>query len=188
MKELGSVSLYRGTQFSIMEPDKKDVEIIDIAHALSNICRFNGHSKFFYSVAQHSLAVWEMVHNAELGTLMELHALLHDAQEYLVFDLQTPFKACISGYKEIEARIERTIYEAYDMPLPTEEERAIIKEYDRKALYVEAKNLMMGYKSMSNVKVYEGVDYPIVRKDMEEVKTEYFWRFYSLFWEYGQAC
>lgn len=184
---LGLVSVYRGTQFSILNPDKKDINILDIAHSLSNICRFNGHSRFFYSVAQHCLAVREMIRKDDLGAMMEMYGLTHDVSEFVCADLQSTFKACINGYREIEENIERVFYEAFDLPVPTDEERVIIKEYDKKALYVEAKNLMVGYRDMNNITNYGDLDYPIAKRDMEEVKVEYFWSFYTLLWEIQQS-
>jgi hypothetical protein len=95
----GKIYTYTGKLINPMDPDPKAICIEDIAHALSNICRWTGHSRWFYSVAQHS------VHVASYVTAKnKLWALLHDATEAYLCDIATPVKeaAGMEAYREAE--------------------------------------------------------------------------------------
>lgn len=133
---------YSGGQFWTFDPEKKDVHIKDIAHSLSYICRFNGHTKFFYSVAQHSLNVCKLMKEDMLSKRLQLLGLLHDASEAYICDIPRPIKHCIPGYKEAEEKIEKIIFQALDIALPNKIEIAIVKKYDNAILSIEAKKLM----------------------------------------------
>jgi len=111
---------------------------------------------------------------------LQLYALLHDASESMISDLMSPIKSCIQGYKDIEKNIEDVIYDAFGIPKPTPEEHELIKEYDRIALYVEAKHLMVGYQNWDNIIIKNNIDYPIDKRDQEEVEEEFLWRFNTL--------
>lgn len=91
---------YTGTQFWPLDPRMNEVHIEDISHALSMICRFTGHTRDFYSVAQHSVLVARA-----LPRKLQLWGLLHDASEAYLCDIARPVKRCINGYAEIEARL-----------------------------------------------------------------------------------
>ena len=94
---------YSGYLVRPLELQPKDVRVVDIAHALSNQCRFGGHCREFYSVAQHSVLV---------SYASEQHALwglLHDAAEAYLVDVPRPLKCRLAGYEEHEARILQTI-------------------------------------------------------------------------------
>jgi len=84
---------FSGVEFYIQDPRPEDINIIDIAHALSHICRYNGHCSFHYSVAQHSALVARLVPNH-----LKLAALLHDAHEAYTGDIVSPLKP---AFKEI---------------------------------------------------------------------------------------
>lgn len=96
-----------------MTPD--DVDIADIAHALSNICRYGGHASRFYSVAEHSVLVATRVHPA-----LRLAALLHDAAEAYVGDIPRPLKRLpqMAGWREIEAHVEKMVCIHFNLPAP----------------------------------------------------------------------
>jgi hypothetical protein len=179
-QDLGLVMLSSGEQFSIFYPERSEFKIIDIAHSLSNICRFNGHCKHFYSVAQHSIAVKELMRNHGEDAVMQMYGLTHDVSEFVCADLQSTFKKCLSGYKEIEDKIEKAFYDTYDIPQPSEEQRVVIEEYDKMALYVEAKSLMHGFRNMVNVRDYGVLNYPIKEELPSDVKAAFFWEFYKL--------
>jgi hypothetical protein len=89
-----------------------DVDIRDIAHALSMLCRFGGHAQQFYSVAQHSFLASQLVPPDEA-----LWALLHDASEAYLVDVPTPLKrlAAMSGYRAVEAQVQLTICHAFGL-------------------------------------------------------------------------
>jgi hypothetical protein len=109
------ISTYRNRHIFPLDPDPSDIDIQDIAHALSNNCRWTGHVKSFYSVAQHSVLVSQIVEpeNALAG-------LLHDASEAYLSDIARPVKYSepMEGYREIEARLERVINEKFGLPYP----------------------------------------------------------------------
>lgn len=125
-----------GRQFYPLNPDPSQVCIHDIAHALSNMARYNGHTREFYSVAQHSVLVSRLV-----APYLALPALLHDASEAYIADITSPIKPYIAGYRDIEDRIMAAVYEAFDYTL-TEDEHKQIKVADITALVTERRDLM----------------------------------------------
>jgi hypothetical protein len=96
-----------GRRLDLLDPSPLDVEIADIAHGLARVARWNGQTAgaHIYSVAQHSLLVESIAHaNARLNRGRRLAALLHDAPEYVIGDMISPFKAVIGDtYKAVEA-------------------------------------------------------------------------------------
>ena len=134
---------YSGKKFWVLDPRPEEVTLEDIAHPLSNICRFNGHTKFFYSVAQHSLGVYSLLRQAGLSPVIQLKGLLHDASEAYFCDMPKPIKPLIPTYKDIEAKLEIAIYEHFGLSSQTEEEHYWIKMADNIMLTNEARALMI---------------------------------------------
>ncbi|PHM18063.1 MAG: hypothetical protein CJD30_03625 [Sulfuricurvum sp. PD_MW2] len=110
-----------------LQPEMFD--ITDIAHALSNICRFGGHINKFYSVAQHSVMVSNMVPEH-----LALAALLHDASEAYLSDIVRPAKRMLPQYKDLELKLQSVIEQRFAVTFDHEE----IHIADNKALYAEA--------------------------------------------------
>jgi hypothetical protein len=110
-----------------LQPEMFD--ITDIAHALSNICRFGGHIEQFYSVAQHSVMVSKMVPKH-----LALAALLHDASEAYLSDIVRPAKRMLPQYKELELELQSVIEERFKVTFDHED----IHIADNRALYAEA--------------------------------------------------
>lgn len=112
---------YTGKKFYPFDPRPDEVDIIDIAHSLSLQCRFNGHVKEFYSVAQHSIHVCrvfsELAKKEGFGASKQAHlcALLHDATEAYVGDLIRPIKIDMPQYKEMEEKVWRSILEHFGL-------------------------------------------------------------------------
>lgn len=134
-----------GRRLDLLEPSPVDVEIEDIAHGLSRVARWNGQTSgaWAYSVAQHSLLVEAIATGSGLATRWRLAALLHDAPEYVIGDLITPFKAAVGlDYKALEARLEAAIHIRFGLPatLP-DTANATIKRADRIAARLEATKL-----------------------------------------------
>lgn len=100
-----------GKHFNYLSAQTDDVDIEDIANALSNICRFAGHLPEFYSVAQHSVLTSLLVPDE-----FALEALLHDAAEAYCQDIPAPLKALLPDYRRIEAEVDRVIRIKFDLP------------------------------------------------------------------------
>src|SRR5690606_15444183 len=128
-----------GRRLDILDPSPVDVELIDIAHGLARVARWNGQTQgdYPYSVAQHSVFVLEiftaMVPDA--GPRERLYALLHDAPEYVMGDIISPFKAAMGGnYKDVENRLLGAVHLhfALNANAPVAVQR-LIKKADREA-------------------------------------------------------
>jgi 5'-deoxynucleotidase YfbR-like HD superfamily hydrolase len=99
-----------GRQLNLLNPTAAMVTPHDIAHALSQLCRFNGHTRTHYSVAQHSMIVCNLVPKRD-----QLPALLHDATEAYLGDMTRPLKALLPEYREIEQRVWYAICERFNI-------------------------------------------------------------------------
>jgi 5'-deoxynucleotidase YfbR-like HD superfamily hydrolase len=136
-----------GRRLDLLEPSPNDIEIEDIAHGLARVARWNGQTTgpHAFSVAQHSLLVAgisEMLH-PHFTNVQIRAALLHDAPEYVIGDLISPFKAAIGlDYKAFEHRLLAAIHRRFEIPeeLPAEIAHAI-KDADRIAAFHEATQL-----------------------------------------------
>ena len=136
-----------GRRLDLLDPSPLDVEIADIAHGLARVARWNGQTSgaHIFSVAQHTLLVEAVMraNNPRIDTQLRLAALLHDAPEYVIGDMISPFKAVLGGdYKAVEKRLLAAIHIRFGLPpqLSAEIERQI-KNADRGAAYLEATEL-----------------------------------------------
>jgi 5'-deoxynucleotidase YfbR-like HD superfamily hydrolase len=134
-----------GRRLDLLDPSPVDIEMEDIAHGLSRVARWNGQTSgdWAYSVAQHSLLVEAIAGHRGLGQRWRLAALLHDAPEYVIGDLITPFKAVVGiDYQELESRLAQAIRIRFGLPaiLPKAPQTAI-KRADRAAARFEATTL-----------------------------------------------
>ena len=136
-----------GRRLDLLNPSPSDIAIEDIAHGLARVARWNGQTvgDHAFSVAQHALLVEEIVAALEPGieTRWRLAALLHDAPEYVIGDLISPFKAAVGlDYKAFELRLLDAIHRRFGLPAPLPPEvAAAIKNADRIAAYHEATRL-----------------------------------------------
>ncbi len=128
------ITTYTGKRFYPLDPKEEDVDIVDIAHALSLVCRFGGHCLKFYSVAQHSVLVSQYV----LDESLKLTALLHDAAEAYTADICRPIKHHFKEFKEVEDRLERVIMKKYGGIFPMPEGVRVV---DDSLLLTEARDL-----------------------------------------------
>ncbi|AQS41929.1 MAG: Hypothetical protein BHV28_12440 [Candidatus Tokpelaia hoelldobleri] len=136
-----------GRRLDLLDPSPLDIEITDIAHGLARVARWNGQTRgeHAYSVAQHCLLVEQIFLRLvpDASPDMVLQALLHDAPEYVIGDMISPFKAVMGGqYKDIEERLHKAIHMRFTLPVKagkTLEKR--IKQADRIAAYYEAMRL-----------------------------------------------
>ena len=133
-----------GGKFHLQDPSPAEVCIRDIAEALAKTCRFNGHTQYFYSVAQHSCFVMEL-----LPLAAQPYGLLHDAHEAYTGDLTTPMRNWLTmkaGYdlwKTLTEDIEKTIHETFGLTWPPHPTLAkLVEEADRVALATERRDVM----------------------------------------------
>ncbi len=136
-----------GRRLDLLDPSPLDVEIADIAHGLARVARWNGQTRgdHAFSVAQHCLVVEEIFRRCnEAASFDALQmTLLHDAPEYVIGDMISPFKSVVGGgYKTVEARLEAAVHIRFGLPPhPTKELKALIKKADTVAAYFEATEL-----------------------------------------------
>ena len=136
-----------GRRLDILDPSPLDVELSDIAHGLARVARWNGQTigDYPFSVAQHSVLVLELFRagNPEADAVSQLQALLHDAPEYVMGDIISPFKAAMGGnYKDVENRLLSAVYLRFSLPsaMPVALAKQV-KKADREAAYFEAVHL-----------------------------------------------
>jgi 5'-deoxynucleotidase YfbR-like HD superfamily hydrolase len=129
-----SIFTSTGTRFWPLQARAEEVNIVDIAHALSMQCRFTGHTSQFYSVAQHCVHVSELVPPEDA-----LWGLLHDATEAYLIDLARPVKYQMPEYRAIEKRLEETIAKTFKLTLPIPKS---VKDADNVMLNTERRDLM----------------------------------------------
>lgn len=175
-----------GRRLDLLDPSPLDVEIEDIAHGLSRVARWNGQTAgpIAYTVAQHSVLVEQLVAklDPDIPQRWRLAALLHDAPEYVIGDMITPFKAIIGpGYKEIDARLINAIHIRFGLPgaLPAKIE-ALIKRADRISAYLEATQLA-GFTVAEARKIFgtpkAGADVVIEPVSPDRAKSRYLERY-----------
>ncbi|QKD04655.1 YfbR-like 5'-deoxynucleotidase [Mesorhizobium loti] len=139
-----------GRRLDLLDPSPLDIEISDIAHGLARVARWNGQTsgEHAFSVAQHSLLVESLFNDLvpQASAADRLAALLHDAPEYVIGDMISPFKSVMGGsYKDCELRLQRAIHLRFS--LPPEQAAALrrdIKRADQIAAYFEA-TLLAGF-------------------------------------------
>jgi 5'-deoxynucleotidase YfbR-like HD superfamily hydrolase len=133
-----------GRRLDLLDPSPLDIELADIAHGLSRVARWNGQTEgaHIFSVAQHTLLVETVarVRSPSLDRRARLAILLHDAPEYVIGDMISPFKAVIGdAYKGVEARLLAAIHVRFGLPpRRTAEIDRLLKAADRGAAYLEA--------------------------------------------------
>lgn len=134
MKVERCIQLRSGQYFNLLEPNLDVLTVEDIAHALSNTCRFGGHVREFYSVAQHSvMASWQV------PLSMKMDALFHDASEAILVDMPTPVKALLPDYRVLENTIQAAIAQKFGASHPKPH---AVEMADRKMLATERRDLM----------------------------------------------
>jgi 5'-deoxynucleotidase YfbR-like HD superfamily hydrolase len=136
-----------GRRLDLLDPSPMDIEIEDIAHGLARVARWNGQTlgEHAFSVAQHSVVVEEIVAHVrpDIEPRWRLAALLHDASEYVIGDMISPFKAALGvDYRTFEDRLEGAIHIRFGLPAKTPAPiKRLIKQADRACAWFEATQL-----------------------------------------------
>lgn len=123
-----------GRHFNYRDPRPEDIHILDIAQALASECRYNGHTRAFYSVAQHAWLASQIVPRE-----LALEALLHDATEAYCKDIPSPLKELLPDYRDIEARIDGVLRAVFGLPSSM---TPAVKHADLVLLATERRDLM----------------------------------------------
>jgi len=135
------IELRSGTRFEPLAPDPRRINIEDIAHALSNQCRFSGHTRTHYSVAEHSVRVANLLWEWREPVDVQFWGLLHDASEAFLVDLPSPLKhhPGFAAYRDAEAACMAAVCERFGLP---PEMPAAVAKADSVLLSTEARDLM----------------------------------------------
>lgn len=161
------VLTFTGRKFYFFDIKSENICIEDIAHSLSNLCRYGGHSKVFYSVAEHSIRCCDRGSNQ----ILRMWGLLHDASEAYIGDICSPFKSCLGmnmswvhmHINTYEALVAQAIASKFNLPWPIPEE---VHNIDKELLYEEIETLWG--------------DEPIITMTPKEAEQEFLSRFNDL--------
>ncbi len=179
-----------GRRLDLLNPSPLDVEIEDIAHGLARVARWNGQTKgaHAYSVAQHCVLVERIAHELKprLSREGRLMALLHDAPEYVIGDLISPFKAAVGiDYKAFELRLQAAIHLRFGLPpTPAADLPALLKKADIISAFHEATQLA-GFTNEEAKKIFgappRGVRFPrLVPLSTADAQAQFLERFKRL--------
>lgn len=171
-----------GRRLDLLDPSPVDVEVEDIAHGLARVARWNGQTKgaYAFSVAQHSVIVEALCVQLEprLDPRSRLLALLHDAPEYVIGDMISPFKAVLGdGYKDIEARLSYAIHARFALPAETPASlKRLIKRADNICAWFEATQLA-GFSEVESDRFFghppRGIALTLTPQPTEQAQTEF---------------
>lgn len=167
-----TILLASGNYFDFLAPEQSTFTIEDIAHGLSNVCRFSGHCRRFYSVAQHSVIVSRIVppEDAYAG-------LMHDAAEAFVGDVAKPLKDLLPDYRKIEKAVEAVVLARFGVPQPMPPS---VKEADVLMLATEQRELMENRDAWSHTHGREPLDIDILPLTPAMAKAAFLARFAEL--------
>ncbi|CAN5791449.1 HD domain-containing protein [soil metagenome] len=178
-----------GRRLDLLDPSPMDIEIEDIAHGLARVARWNGQTigEHAFSVAQHSIVVEEIcVHiQPDLEPRWRLAALLHDASEYVIGDMISPFKAALGyDYKLFEERLEHAIHTRFGLPAKAPlAVKKLIKRADRACAFFEATQLA-GFGMAESIEFFdappEGYDLRIQPLSAAQAQVGYVQRYQAL--------
>lgn len=136
------ITTYSKIHFTPTEPNEEDIKMEDIAHALSLLCRANGHFKTFFSVAQHSINCAAEAKARDCSAKVQLACLLHDASEAYLSDITRPVKKELPIYLRIEEKLQNMIWNKFLTDPLTDEEIKQVFEIDDAMLYFEFEHFM----------------------------------------------
>ena len=165
------ITTVTGIHFYPLNPNPKDIDIEDIAHALSLICRANGHFRHFYSVAQHCITCAEEAIERGYSPEVILGCLLHDASEAYLCDVTRPVKKHIPQYLQAEEKLQEVIWKRFIGRELTDAEKKLIFEIDDDILSMEF-HLLMPEDLNEDYRKLQG-SYTCEYQDPQEVKSRF---------------
>src|SRR5690625_4821131 len=179
-----------GRRLDLLDPSPLDIEIEDIAHGLARVARWNGQTlgEHPYTVAEHSLLVERLVVRLKptAGRAERLEALLHDAPEYVIGDMISPFKAALGlDYQGFEDRLARAVRMRFGLAEPNEKLARLIKRADRASAYFEAVQLA-GFGATEAARIFGrprfrgAAELRLVPRPIHEVQSAFLARFSEL--------
>ena len=172
------ITTYTGYHIKPTDPDPVLIQIEDIAHALSLLCRGNGHVKTFWSVGQHCICCAKEAMARGATARVVLACLLHDASECYMSDVPTPFKKKLPEYEIQEDRLLRMIFEKFLGSDLTKEELDLVKEIDHTMLLYDLKELLGEMTDEEMPKLHMELEYIV--QPFREVEEE-FLRIFTLY-------
>lgn len=165
------ITTVTGKHFDPVHVDVDKIDILDIAHALSQLCRANGHTKYFYSVAQHSINCCREAAAKGYSEKVQYACLLHDAAEAYLSDVTRPVKALLEDYQVIEEKLLWQIWKKYLHADLTDEEYREVFEIDDQMLSYEFTKLLPESVSDDYKEITSSPD--VTCKDPSSVETEF---------------
>lgn len=145
------IRTFTGRYMNVFEPTLEMIDIEDIAHALSNTCRWGGHVPKFYSVGEHSVHCANLITNKSQA----FEALMHDASEAYLVDVPRPIKRRLSDYKSIEDNLMKLIGEKFGFKYPLSED---VKYVDNLLLQMEWDGIIIGNVNHKELKLWDSAN------------------------------
>jgi len=181
-----SIQTHTGKMFRPFADEWYDIDIRDIAHSLSNLCRFNGHCKQFYSVAQHSVLVSNLLGDSKeycdgQCKLLAQWGLLHDAPEAYMGDIATPIKS--GEHLFLELRMLEAIGQKFGLRKLLLVEKNLVSEADKQLLVTEKRDLMEVNLLWPELTGIKGMGYTIEPLPPREAEDLFLQCYYELFGE-----
>ncbi len=167
---MSSITTFSGQDFDPINIDHGKILIEDIAHALSLLCRGNGHLKHFYSVAQHSVNCCIEAQARGYSAKVQLICLLHDASEAYLGDVTRPLKTHLAKYLEIEESLQNAIYQKFVGEGIAPDELAKFKQIDDDMLSFEFNRLMNGKAKREQPRIYGELNLDFEEFDLTKQK------------------
>ncbi len=165
------ITTYTRKHFDPVHPDPENICIQDIAHALSMLCRGNGHVSSFWSVGEHCICCAKEALGRGYSRRLALACLLHDASECYMSDVPRPLKQDMARYREVERRLLQVIYEKFLGSSLTTEEEKLLKEIDDDLLWYDLEILLEEKQPGEAPRLHVDLDYTV--RPFAAVEKEY---------------
>ena len=175
-----------GRSFDPLSPEMKDIDVGDIAHSLSLICRANGHFRQFFSVGRHCINCAREAEARGFSARQRLLCLLHDATEAYIGDMTRPLKRRLPFYCECEEQLHDMILERFAIPLESEAELRLVREIDDCMLYHEF--LLFNGDALYETSPALHIDIAHSEREFSQTKAEFLALFEKLMTEAGYKC